>query len=177
MRIVNKRCKHCHQEYEWQASGECHEEYNNSEYCPECWKAICEALSKIPVKFHIKYVPTNDIDYKVLEQIKMAKLNSTLLPSVTSFEVTDEPLVIEYYYYKGAKYRITFSLNNPENKTISVAKAVSSNGEDCGLWMFDDKENNYYPAIGQVLPTSDNIQVKPLDPPMAKLFFVQPIID
>lgn len=49
-----QQCKHCGARYTYQASGQgCFDKYNNREYCPDCYKAILDALAKIPVKYHI----------------------------------------------------------------------------------------------------------------------------
>jgi len=65
MRTAIVECKHCGVEYITQLSGhnvlETPKEYQSSEYCPECQKAIVDALSLISVKFKNKFVPTNEV--------------------------------------------------------------------------------------------------------------------
>jgi copper chaperone CopZ len=43
-------------------------EYQDKEYCPECKKAIVDALSKIPVKFEYKGVQTAEVDLETLKR-------------------------------------------------------------------------------------------------------------
>jgi hypothetical protein len=38
------------------------EKYNDEHYCPECKKAIIEALAKIQKKTELRYVPSNDFN-------------------------------------------------------------------------------------------------------------------
>jgi len=66
MRICITYCKNCGAEYHWQASGpynalDIPKEYQDSEYCPECKKAIVEVLSKIEKKTKITYKETDEI--------------------------------------------------------------------------------------------------------------------
>lgn len=67
MRIGIVRCKHCHIMYEWQASGEyclkTPQEYNDADYCPECKKAIIDALNAIPVKNSLVWERVTDISF------------------------------------------------------------------------------------------------------------------
>lgn len=56
MRTTISRCIHCGTTYTYQLSGYPQlNEYNDEHYCPECKKAIVEALSKIPKKFDRKW--------------------------------------------------------------------------------------------------------------------------
>ena len=70
MRIGIQDCKHCGVQYEAQYSGEnvldVPREYQDLEYCPECKKAIVDALSTIPVKFEYKGVQTDEVDLETL---------------------------------------------------------------------------------------------------------------
>jgi len=69
MRICIQYCKNCGAEYKWQASGsnwEVDRTYNDHEYCPECKKAIIEALVKIPKKSELKWILTDLIDFDTL---------------------------------------------------------------------------------------------------------------
>lgn len=65
MRTAIVECKHCGVEYITQLSGhnvlETPKKYQSREYCPECQKAIVDALSLISVKFKNKFVPTNEV--------------------------------------------------------------------------------------------------------------------
>ena len=54
-----KRCAHCRIVYVWQSSGWCQSPLNDMKYCPECKKAINEALAKIPVYFRSVWQETD----------------------------------------------------------------------------------------------------------------------
>ena len=56
MRVEVVRCKHCGKSYGYQSSGEgCFRPENDKDYCPDCKKAVLEALSKIPKKYARKF--------------------------------------------------------------------------------------------------------------------------
>lgn len=87
MIIAINRCKHCQIKYNWQASGsywnlDTPEEYNDKDYCPECKKAIVDALSKIPKKREKVLVETDEVDLATLErwEIEERKNHKGLLP-------------------------------------------------------------------------------------------------
>jgi len=54
------RCRHCQSSYIYHPSfyggDEVNYPYNHHEYCPECYKVIQEALTKVPVKYEKKFV-------------------------------------------------------------------------------------------------------------------------
>lgn len=62
MRHVMNYCKHCGDDYVYLASGDDGKDhtYDNYEYCQECYKAISDALSKIPLKVVKEFVPSTD---------------------------------------------------------------------------------------------------------------------
>lgn len=71
MIVRNHDCKHCGVEYMHQWSGNYNatgiqREYRDEEYCPECKKAIVDALSQIPVKFEYRGVVTDEVDLDTL---------------------------------------------------------------------------------------------------------------
>jgi hypothetical protein len=73
MIVRNHDCKHCGIEYVHQWSGNYNatgiqREYQDGEYCPECKKAIVDALAIIPVKFEYKGVQTTEVDLETLKR-------------------------------------------------------------------------------------------------------------
>ncbi|MCK9415853.1 hypothetical protein M0Q97_04265 [Candidatus Dojkabacteria bacterium] len=79
MKICITYCKNCGAEYKWQASGSYNaldipNEYQDSEYCPECKKTIIEALSKIEKKTEITYIKTDEITLDKLLDIEKENL-------------------------------------------------------------------------------------------------------
>lgn len=79
MRTGINECKHCLDEYDVQFSGEnvldIPREYQDHEYCPECKKAIVDALAKIPKKYAYKYVKTTEVDLDTLERWEQEKID------------------------------------------------------------------------------------------------------
>jgi hypothetical protein len=73
MKICLVRCKHCHIIYEWQASGEycldTPKEYNDENYCPECKKAIVDALNNIPIKKSLVWEKVTDISFSEMKRM------------------------------------------------------------------------------------------------------------
>ena len=72
MRIGIVYCKNCGLKYSWQASGhyslDTPKEYNDSEYCPECKKAIIDALAPIEKKSIVKWIETDVVDFETLKR-------------------------------------------------------------------------------------------------------------
>lgn len=73
MRLAIHECKHCGDEYTHQWSGnydavDTPKEYRDQDYCPECKKAIVEALKEIPVKFKYEFADTDEVDLDTLER-------------------------------------------------------------------------------------------------------------
>jgi len=69
MRVYFNYCVNCGAKYKYQASGSTwvvDEKYNDHEYCPECKKAILEALDKIPKKSELKWIDTDLVDLDTL---------------------------------------------------------------------------------------------------------------
>ena len=68
------RCKHCGKEYSYQASGEgCNNKLNNEDYCPECMKAILDALDKIPVRFEHRWKKIERPSEEIVNRFKKLK--------------------------------------------------------------------------------------------------------
>ena len=68
------RCKHCGKEYSYQASGEgCNNKLNNEDYCPECMKAILDALEKIPVRFEHRWKKIERPSEEIVNRFKKLK--------------------------------------------------------------------------------------------------------
>jgi hypothetical protein len=49
------RCKHCGDEYIYQASGAYSPDYNHSDWCNDCYKAVCDALRARPRLYECRY--------------------------------------------------------------------------------------------------------------------------
>lgn len=75
MRVMYRRCAHCQIVYLFQASGnywslDTPEKYNDMKYCPDCKKAIMDALEKVPKKFTDELVITDDFTLDELLEIE-----------------------------------------------------------------------------------------------------------
>ena len=59
-------------EYRWQASGQWAQDYphehNDKDYCPECKKAIIDALAPISKKSIVKWIKTDEVDLETLKR-------------------------------------------------------------------------------------------------------------
>ena len=74
MTLYYLECEHCGDEYPYQGSGSYDSdqvahiprEHRDSKHCPECKKAIYDALQKIPVKFKYQSVNTDEVDIDTL---------------------------------------------------------------------------------------------------------------
>lgn len=79
MRTYINYCKNCGAEYQWQASGSYNaldipKEYQDSEYCQDCKKAVVDALSKIENKTEIRSIKTDEITLDELLDIEKENL-------------------------------------------------------------------------------------------------------
>lgn len=58
-----QRCAHCQSTYIYHPSfyggDEVNYPHNDHSYCPDCYKVVREALSKVPVKYEKKWLPSD----------------------------------------------------------------------------------------------------------------------
>lgn len=78
MRVAIHYCVHCGAKYYFQLSGtvtavDTPAEYRDKDYCPECKKAIVDALSKISIKSKMKWIETTDLSLTELQEIEKSK--------------------------------------------------------------------------------------------------------
>jgi len=72
MKIAIHYCINCGERYMFQWSGnydaipDVPKEYRDKDYCPECKKAIVDALTPITKKSEIKWLPTTEVDIDTL---------------------------------------------------------------------------------------------------------------
>lgn len=83
MRIGINYCKNCGAEYNVQYSGnynaiEVPREYQDKDYCPDCKKAIVEALAVIPKKTEIRWIKTDEVDLKQVLAVEKLVLEKRL---------------------------------------------------------------------------------------------------
>lgn len=173
MRLVIKQCKHCGTRYTYQASGDgCFDRYNNSEYCPDCYRVMMIALDKIPKKYHPQYkeIEADKTIIEALDRMKRDYRKKSL----------DNPLMRftkmvghngDEFVYNGKRYIY-------EEGKLYLLTECASNGNSTGnAWVESDiGEDRYVPTQGYSVP--DNFsEVKPqkISPPSGKLFFIEPM--
>lgn len=92
MKLEYRMCRHCGCRYTYQASGYPVRPHNNSDYCPECYAVIEEALSKIPVRYENRF-----------KELSGEETNSVLIYKSRLLEEEDIsgfPIMWQLGYYK-----------------------------------------------------------------------------
>ena len=89
IRVCVNFCKNCGAEYHFQASGSywslnTPEKLNDWDYCPECKKAIIEALSPIIKKTELRYVGCDDFTINEILEFERIEGEKTETPSLGS---------------------------------------------------------------------------------------------
>jgi hypothetical protein len=110
------------------------EEYNDSEYCPDCAKAIIDALKLIPKKTEMRYVDNNDYTFDELMEFEEAKRNTStsgfpqgrrVFARMVNFDNPNDPVNFhrtEHIDIKGTDYIYRYSTKTKE--LISLRKNV-----------------------------------------------------
>ena len=160
MRTATIECKHCGVEYTHQYSGsydvvDTPKEYRSSEHCPECQKAIFDALNNIPIKFEWKFIPTTEVSLEQLiewenipeeeqkygvfgNEIKLpiAKRVFPTLYSTVNNEHQKASEVIGRDDKEGRVYIYCYWPSKPEEAVISVKKRINiGTGEEIGYFI------------------------------------------
>lgn len=141
MRTSINYCINCGDQYKFQWSGnydavpEIPKEYRNEYYCPECQKAIFEALKPIEKKSEITWIDCTDLsllddlesEFKIIHQtpkdgsfplmkrVFMSPFNTTL----------NEHKRIEEVKYKGRTYVYSYYPSERNNALINTKVRVS----------------------------------------------------
>lgn len=183
MLTYSKHCKHCGNQYMYQASGNgCLNTYNDENYCPECKKAIIDTLNKIPIKFVEKWKKINDINYNEFlkpikddylknkeEKDKTFKEKYGVNSLANSFKIVhsvdSSNNKVEEYYKDWCYYHVEWDEKNPDNKTIYCMyefNVLDYTYND--KWYYDIKEK-YIPCSCMSLTKFEDISVKPMSQP------------
>jgi hypothetical protein len=132
-------CKNCGVEYQWQASGNYNaldtpKEYQDRDYCPECKKAIVEALSKIEKKVVINYIETDEITLEELKKIEKEYYSNNPLSFMRVFATTynnklGESNITREVYFNNKVYIYSYypSLINEAKITKKVRFEIKTN--------------------------------------------------
>lgn len=113
MKVTTHRCKNCLQEYFYYLSGKPNTNFNDEQYCPECKKAIVEALKTIKPKFKLSWVNLNcnQDDIKnyldTFQKIKIAQNKKySRVINVYRLFCGKPNYSYEMYYWNGGKYLV-----------------------------------------------------------------------
>ena len=147
MRIGIVYCKNCGFKYSWQASGnyslDTPEEYNDREYCPECKKAIIDALAPIEKKSIIKWIETDVVGLETLKRWELEMFEDRkvyaggfpymrrVFPSLLNTETGEHSKDIHIQGREGHKdkfFHCTYWEN--QNEVISITTKVRVDMDD-----------------------------------------------
>lgn len=143
MIIRTLTCAHCGTEYMHQFSGsyeavDTPKQYRSDKYCPECQKAIYDALLKVPVKFKNMFVFTDEVTLETLQQWEREWINDRRddmfpmmkqvfagLVNATTNDYTITEKVKGRGEFKGRTYIYTYWKSKPEDVKITVERRVN----------------------------------------------------
>lgn len=151
MIITIHYCINCGAQYHFQWSGnydavDIPKEYRDKDYCPECKKAIVEALAPIQKKTEIKWLPTTEVTLQQLldheklvrEERMAAQENQTgfafplmerVFAHLTNFE-TGESSCDAIVKMNGKEYAYHYWKSHPEDAKITVKARVHFGSTD-----------------------------------------------
>lgn len=124
MKIIRKRCNHCHTVYRYVASGVI-KEYNDDKYCPACKAVIEEALKKVPLKYEFKWVETKETTLEELlnTEKEQERCVRRVWPGLVNLNTNDHQY-IRAIFIGEKKYRLSTWEKSPE---YSIEKEVEVN--------------------------------------------------
>jgi hypothetical protein len=151
MRTAIHYCVNCGAQYVFQWSGSYNaigipKEYQDKDYCPECKKAIIEALAPIEKKTEIKWLPTTEVTLKeLLDHEKAVReeriaaqhdqtgfalpLMERVFAHLTNFE-TGEHSRDAIVKYQNREYSYHYWDSHPEDAKINVKARVHFGSTD-----------------------------------------------
>jgi hypothetical protein len=139
MLIANGVCKNCRVPYLCQLSGHWSlstpKEYNDREYCPECKKAIMNALSKIKPKFTEVWVGVDRLPeapamtVEQLKAIEHQQMFRRVFPTLFDPKACESQEMGEVIH-GGFTYRYDYWPSRPDSVRIVIrAERNAGNGE------------------------------------------------
>lgn len=179
MKVITKRCMHCGTEYMYHASGG-DVEFNNENYCPECYGVMKKALKNIPVKFVPKFKELPDwlksrVNYNIFKEIKdkfveeknnsyfrLYAVKSFVTPLIMdengNYHYVDDNLYEEEYEYQGMAFRVSWDKDKPIKKTIKVLSEYDVLKKEFTdkVWHINSCESRFIP-----LSNSPKLDIKP----------------
>lgn len=184
MQHIKCRCKNCQKTYTYCTYGNGPEYGTESgcsmEYCADCQKAIDEALANIPKKYTWKWLeirPTlglfealTETKEKVEKERKESNM-PIIVPSPLFYSTYDN---VDTYVRDGIEYRVEWNDSTPEDKHVNI-KMEYNLMDDCftnKVWRVDTGETYYHTRPFKW--EGKEIEVKPMAPPIGKLFYFDP---
>ena len=169
MQSYIRRCKHCQSEYTYRINGHRWglQDYV-SDYCPECQKAIDEALGKIPVKYEHKWKKIDES--RIGEFIEWAKANDHAIIDLPNKEYSTTYIITR----EGRKY----SIYNDDNGEWHLSQMFYY---DLINECFTDKEVEYHEPDGVFRAwftiRKEFVPVVPMNEPIGKLCYMEYKLD
>lgn len=174
------RCKHCQREYSTSEDGA------SMEYCPECQKAIDEALGKIPVKFKPKQMEiVEPMLFPLFDKIKKddeeeRKKNKFAWSAVIGLngEPFDGYDNIDVFIHNRKKYLVKYNDETPEDRHIYVSMVYDVLNEKFTNqpWRYDSgsKYMHYRNTMKDMMETLQELYTNTIeiDPPIGKLLYM-----
>ena len=131
MRISINECVHCGVEYRFQWSGPSMPgEYNDHDHCPECKKAIVDALNAIPKKFGYKFVVTTEVSIHTI--LGWEQENKEDRQKKDAEAQKNDVIIFPMIR------RVFSSMMNANTGEISISGAISGRGE------FEGRSYHYF---------------------------------
>jgi len=173
MIVMNKRCKHCHTMYAYYASGDgCLDPYNSPDYCPECMKAIKDALAAIPVKYKGVYteIEFNQDIYDKMQKIKENYLKDTVF-TLTSINDSKLPFNdIDMYVIDNVKYAFV-----NDNHTMYILNEYDMVNKTFTGYMYQEyngPEHDSFHKDRQMPVFKGDLETIKFEKPKGNLFYV-----
>lgn len=186
MEHIKRRCKNCQRTYtyctygngpEWGTEEGC-----SMEYCADCQKAIDEALGKIPKKYTWKWLeirPTLGL-FDALAETK-EKVEKKRKESNMPIIVRSNPLLYstydnaDTYVRDGIEYCVEWNDSTPEDKHVHIKMEYNLKYDyfTNNAWRVDTGETYYHTRPFKW--EGKEIEVKPMAPPLGKLFYIDPL--
>lgn len=170
------RCKHCQKEYSTSEDGA------SMEYCPECQRAIDNALSKIPVKFKEKQIEIFEpmlfplFDRIRKENEEKQKNGEIGWPGVIGlsgpFDGYDN---MDVFIHNRKKYAVKYNDETPEDRHIYVSMVYDILNEKFTNqpWGYDTgNEYVHYRNVMKDMTETLFVNQIPMESPRRDLFFV-----
>lgn len=133
---VQHRCTHCLTPYIYHPSFYGGEEinypYNDDRYCPDCYKAVKEALTKIPLKYERRFIPSNEYTREQIVTLQEERCKKSIpirriFPTMFDMSGEDQHNIVCELMPDGEWYMAEWWSSKPEEVKISKETWCSIN--------------------------------------------------